>query len=185
MKKIIILSLLILISSVSAQNGTEKNGLIKQILMVEQNQKEQVNTVVFDAEYIEGELKDGEFKEKVRFEKKIYVKYLEDTSYFYEDFLSYYKDGKLEEEKKLRNEAKDRKEKKEKRKSKDISYSMLEPFHDTIKYNIDYLGIAQDSIEGYICHHFRVDAKEEDPELINGDFYFDSESSELKKHSLF
>ena len=181
MKKLLtaIILLVLTIPNLSAQNGSEKDGLIKQILMVEQHQREQVHSVMFDAEYIEGEDKDGEFIEKVRFDKKISVKYLEDTALFHEEFLAFYKEGELQDEGKLSDEAKDRKDKKEKRKAKDISYSMLEPFHDTALYNIDYLGIANDSIEGYICHHFKVEAKEEDPDLINGDFYFDSESFQL------
>ena len=40
-------------------------------------QRELLRDVIFDAEYIEGENDDGEFEEKVRILKKIYIKYLE------------------------------------------------------------------------------------------------------------
>ena len=167
--------------AIFSQSDIDKESLISQILSVDKIQRDSVQSVVFDAEYIEGEMKDGEFVEKVRFDKKIYVRYLPDTSFYHEEFLAYYKEGEKQEQNKLEDAAKERMEKKEKRKGRDISYSMLKPFTDEYDslYSIVYNGIANDTIDGYVCHHFKVTANEESDELINGDFYFDSESFHL------
>lgn len=182
MKKLILIFCLILsVGSVFGQATNEADVLISQILDAEKQQREKVHNVTFDAEYIEGEEKDGQFVENVRFEKKIYVKYEQDTSYIIEDYLTYYKDSEIQSEKDLASEAKDRQEKKEKRKSKDISYSMLKPFYPENRdlYSIEYVGLADEEMDGYTCHLFKVKAKEEQDDLINGDFYFDSESYQL------
>ncbi|UCE23802.1 MAG: hypothetical protein JSU74_10960 [Candidatus Zixiibacteriota bacterium] len=183
---IIVICLFILVglpyvASTQTDNGIDPEALIERILTVEQRQGQQIDDVVFDAEYIEGEEKDGEFREKIRFIKKVYVKYFLDTSLFFEDYLEYYKDGQLKSEKDRDKEAKSRKEKKRKRGTKDISYSMLEPFYPEQRqhYEITYQGVTADEIEGYICHHFRVESIEEVDTRINGDYYFEADSFNL------
>lgn len=164
-----------------SDNGIDPEALIDRILMVEQRQSEALSDVVYDAEYIEGEEKDGDFNEKVRFIKRIYVKYVEDTALFHEEYIEYYKDGELKSDEDRDNEAKKRKENKQKRKTKDVSFSMLEPFHQDQRdfYDIKYIGVTDDQIEGYVCHHFRVSSLEEVDDRINGDFYFEAESFNL------
>ena len=160
-------------------NGIDPEVLIERILAVDQQQKNLINDVVFDAEYVEREDKGDEgFKEKVRLVKKIYIKYLEDTTLYHEEFLEYYKDGELKSQKDLEKEAKDRREKKEKRKGRDVSYPILKPFYPEQRqfYEIEYIGVAEDRIEGRVCHQFRVTAIEESDELIDGDYYIEAES---------
>jgi len=173
----------ILFSPTRAQtvNGIDPEALIQRILSVDQRQRQQIENVVYDAEYIEGEEKDGVFREKVRFVKQIYVKYLPDTALYHEDYLEYYKDGKPKSDKDRDKEAKSRRENKRKRKSKDVSFSMLEPFQPENRqnYDIEYVGVTEDMIEGYICHNFHVVAVEEAEDLINGEYYFDAESFNL------
>ncbi len=168
-------------SSLLAQTNSETQTLIDQILQAEAEQKKIVQNVTFDAEYIEGEEKDGQFVEKVRFDKKIYIKYDTDTAYLFEEYLAYYKDSKKQDDKNLQSASKEKIEKKQKRKSNDISYSMLKPFYAASKelYTIEYLGLASDKIEDYTCHFFKVRANEENANLINGDYYFDSETYQL------
>jgi len=163
-------------------NGIDPEALIERILAVDQQQTDQIRDVLFDAEYVERENKGDEgFKEKIRFVKKVYVKYLEDTAWFHEEYLEYYKDGELKSQKDLLNEAKDRKEKKEKRKGRDISYPILSPFQPEHRefYDIEYLGVAENKIENWVCHQFRVTALEKDDALINGEYYFEAESFHL------
>lgn len=169
------------VGSGQPDEGIDPEALIERILLVDLAQRQNISDIVFDAEYIEGEEKDGEFQEKVRFVKKIYIKYLPDTTLFFEDFLEYYKDGELKSEKDLLKETRDRKEKKQKRKIKNISFSMLEPFYDDYRplYDIVYRGVVDDAVDGYVCHHFQVTALEEVDSLINGDFYFEPESFNL------
>ena len=179
-----VLALLAAAGTCPAQNGNgiDPEALIERILAVDQQQRDRVHDVVFDPEYVEREDKGDEgFKEKVRFVKKVYVKWQEDTALFHEEYLEYYNDGELKSQKDLQNEAKDRKEKKEKRKGRDVSYPMLKPFYPENRelYDIEYLGVAEERIEHRVCHQFRVAAKEEDELLINGDFYFEAESFHL------
>ncbi|MBD3257485.1 hypothetical protein GF377_03550 [candidate division GN15 bacterium] len=163
-------------SQAQQNGGIDPEALIERVLAVEHRQQAMLEDVVFDAEYVEREEDDGEYKEKLRIVKKVYIKYLEDTTLYKEEFLELYKDGERKSEKDLRNEYKDRMEKKEKRKGRDVSYPMLKPFWPEYRplYDISYQGVSDERIEGYVCHHFRVDAKEEVDTLLNGDYYFEA-----------
>ncbi len=156
-------------------------ALIQRILAVEQEQLRDLKDVVFETEYIEGETKNEGFIEKVRFIKRTYLKYLPDTVLFHETYLEYFKDGVLQKDEDRKKEEAKRKNEKKKRKAYDISYSMYEPFYPENRelYNIEYLGLAEDKIEDYVCHHFRVTAKDRKEGLINGDYYFEAGSFNL------
>lgn len=185
MIKFIPLLLALLLSPAFSQDlqDVDLDALIEQIISVEKQQQDQIKTLVFDAEYIEGEQKDDGFKEKVRFTKKIYIKFLEDTTLYYEEYLEYYKDGELKNDKDLQKEAGKRKEEKEKRNARDVSYSMIKPFYPEWrdKYEIKYIGIDTEESEEYTCHHFKLTAIEKSDSLINADYYFDAESFNLVK----
>ena len=179
----LIVSVLLATTAGGAQdiNEADTEALIQTILHVEARQSEAIKDIVYDAEYVEGEMEDGEFKEKLRFVKKITVMFLDDTALYHEDYLEYYKDGELKSQKDLENEAKDRKEKKLKRKARDVSFPMLTPFEPDMRemYDIAYQGVTPDTIDGYLCHQFRIRAREESDDLINGDFYFETETFHL------
>jgi hypothetical protein len=182
--KYILLSLAAAAAVTAAQNenGIDPDALIERIMAVDQQQRSQVRDVTLDAEYVEREDKgkDG-VKEKVRFLKKVYVKYLQDTTWYHEEYLEYYKEGELQEPEKMEKQARDRRKKKEKRKGKDISYPMLKVFYPGQRelYDIEYFGVADERIEDHVCHLFRVTAKEKSDTLINGDFYFEAEGFHL------
>jgi hypothetical protein len=172
------------LEAVVAQNtaGIDPEALIERILAVEQTQREQLEDVTFDAEYVEREDKGEEgFVEKVRLVKKVYLKYVEDTVWYAEQYLDYYKEGELQGEEELQKEVKDRNEKKAKRKAQDISYPMLKPFlpEQRAVYELEYLGVADERIDDLVCHLFRVSAKEPADSLINGDYYFEAENFHL------
>ncbi len=183
-RKTVILAIFILVVGslpTIAQNfveGIDSDAIIERILSADAQRSQFLKDVVFEAEWVEGEDKDGRFKEKVRFDKKVFIKYLKDTALLAEEYLAYYKEGEQQSDKDLRGEAKDRLKKKKKRKARDISYPMLEPFYSEKRseYKIEYLGVATDSIDSYVCHHFKVSALIEDENHINGDFYFDAET---------
>lgn len=157
-------------------SGIDPEALIERILAVHDQQMQKLHDVTFDAEYVEGEEKDGKYEEKLRIVKKVYIMYVDDTALYKEKYLELYKDGQLKSRKDLEKEYKDRMEKKAKRKGRDISYPMLRPFFPERRdlYNIRYIGVDDDRIEGYVCHHFRVEAREEADSLINGDYYFEA-----------
>ncbi len=178
---LLFLLLAVSVSAADTHGGIDPEALIERVLAVDGEQRLEVRDVVFDAEYVEREADGEAYKDKVRFLKKVYVRYDEDTALFREDFLRYYKDGELKSEEDLRSEARDRKEKKRKRGGRDISVNMLKPFMpaNRARYNIRYIGLAGGEVDGYVCHRFRVTAQEEIDSLINGDFYFEAASFHL------
>jgi len=163
-------------------SGIDPEAIIERLLAVAEDQRERLVDVVFEAEYIEGEQKkDKGFVEKIRFEKKTYLKFFQDTALFHEEYLAYYKDGELKNQKDLEKEARDRKEKRKKRKAQDLSFPILSPFYVEKRqdYEIVYGGVAEEKVGPYICHHFEVTSEIEDANHINGDYYFEAESFHL------
>jgi hypothetical protein len=160
-------------------SGIDPEAIIERLLAVAEDQRERLVDVVFEAEYIEGEQKkDQGFVEKIRLEKKTYLKFFQDTALYHEEYLAYYKDGELKDRKDLEKEAKDRKEK---RKAQDLSFPILSPFYTENRqdYEIMYRGVAEEKIGSHICHHFEVTSKIEEANHINGDYYFEAESFHL------
>ena len=164
------------------ESGIDPEALIDRILMTDRQQRERVRDIVFDAEYVEREDKGKEgIKEKERFLKKVYVKYLQDTTWYHEEYLEYYRDGKLKDRKELEKKAAERMEKKRKRKTRDVSFNMLEPFYPERRelYDISYVGVADETVEDCICYYFRVIAKEKADSLLNGEYYFEAKAFHL------
>ena len=164
------------------ESGIDPEALIERILATDQQQRSHLEDVTFSAEYVEREDKGDEgIREKVRFVKEVYVKYLADTAWFAEKYLEYYKDGELKSDKDMRKEAAERTEKRIKRKARDISYPMVKPFYPErrLLYTIDYAGVAEERIDDRVCHQFRVTAIEPADSLINGDYYFEAETFHL------
>ena len=159
----------------------DPEAIITRVLAVDSQQREILKDVTFESEYVEGEQTDDGFREKVKFVKKVYIKYLKDTTWYRDDYLEYYKDTKLQSVKDRDQIATERKEKKARRKSRDVSYDMLSPFKaaNRAQYQIDYKGVAHDKIDNRVCHHFVVAAKEPSDKLINGDYYIEAESFHL------
>ncbi|MDH3890686.1 MAG: hypothetical protein OEV49_06345 [candidate division Zixibacteria bacterium] len=169
-------------SITSQTEAIDPHALIETILMIDAQQAEQINDLILDGEYVEGETNDeGEFEQKVRIVKKIYIKYLPDTTLMHDQYLQFYKEGELQDDEETRKEAAERLSKKIKRKSKDVSWQLLTPFHEGERdfYDIVYVGVPGDLVEGRSCHHFQISCKEKDATRINGDYYFDSESFHL------
>lgn len=180
MKRLLLmLGLLLASGSVSAQtDSANSEQLIARIVEVEKQQRQQVKDLVILSEYIKGEEKDdGTFEEKVRFHKRISIKFLADTAWMHEEYLSGMKEGKQMSEKDCQDAAKEDREKKKRRSTPNISYPMVRPFYPEKRalYQIDYLGVAGERVDGYLCHYFKVTAKEPADTLINGDYFFDTE----------
>ncbi|HOP06301.1 MAG TPA: hypothetical protein PLF13_03325 [candidate division Zixibacteria bacterium] len=176
-------ALLFCFGTVTARdNDVDKPALIERILDTDRRQAEQIHDVSFDAEYIEGERNDdGVFEEKARFVKKVMLLYTDDTVYFREDYLEYWKEGSRQSEEDLRKEAADRYDRKQRRKGRDLSWPIMSPFYteNQERYEIEYVGMADGLVEERTCYQFRVRAREESDELINGDYYFEVASFHL------
>ncbi len=170
-------------STQAQESGIDPNVLIERILSVDAKQRETLKDATFESQYIEGEETDKGFKEKARFNKRVYIKYLKDTAWYHEEYLEYYKEGQLQSREDRASAAKEKMEKKKRRKSRDISFNMLEPFTSAKRglYDITYQGVAAGKVNDRACHHFVVRAKEESDQLINGDYYVEAESFNLVK----
>lgn len=169
-------------SITSQTDAIDPHALIETILMIDAQQAERIKDLVLDGEFVEGETNDkGEFEQKVRIVKNIYIKYLSDTVLMHEQYLKFYKEGELQDAETTEKEAAERLSKRIKRKSKDISWPLLTPFYEGERdfYDIVYMGVPSELVEDRSCHHFRVSCKEKDATRINGDYYFDSESFHL------
>jgi hypothetical protein len=162
--------------------GIDPRALIDQILLVDSTQRASLHDLVFQTERLDGEYGDkGEFKEKARWIKKTYIKYLPDTALFKEEPIEYYKEGKLQTADERDKEFATLEEKKKRRKGFDLSYHMIRPFLPKYRglYEIKYLGVDPDKKADYVCHHFSVRANEEVDTLINGDYYFEADNFHL------
>ena len=182
-----VLLMTISISGISAlgqtSSGIDPEALLTRILAVEAEQREKLKDVTFDAVYIEGEYKAGvtEFIEKLRFTKRIAIKYLPDTAWYHEQYLEYYLNGKPQSAEDRDKEAAERAEKKVRRKAYDISYPMLRALTPARRslYDIAYKGVTPEPINDHICHRFSVTARQPADTLINGDYYFEAETFHL------
>lgn len=183
MNLLIILMMLVLVSPVMGQQMDSKQ-LIEKILEVEKTQKALVQDLTLDAVFIEGKKeKDGQIKEKARFIKKVFLKFLPDSTLMHEEYLEYLKEGKPQKEKDMLKEVADRTEKKKKRKAKDISHSMYTPFYpkNNAIYDYELIGVYPELIEGHVCYELRLTAKEEIDSLINGTYYIDTATFDFVK----
>ncbi|RME29872.1 MAG: hypothetical protein D6800_02305 [Candidatus Zixiibacteriota bacterium] len=165
------------------QSGVDPNALIERILTVDSAQRARINDVTFDAELIVGEMKKDGFVEKERYLKKVYVKYLPDTTLFHETYLEYFKEGVKQSDKERVKKARERKEKARKRHARNIAYPMLRPFQPQYRqdYDIAYKGVMDARVEGYICYRFDVTSRVKDAEHINGTYYFEADGFHLVK----
>lgn len=179
----LLMVILVMTSGALAQDSLKIEPLLEAIVATDRAQRDAIDDITFDAESIEGEEKDGTLIEKERYVKRIWIKFLNDTTLYAERFLEYYKDGELQDSGKLAEKSSEKYEERQKRRGKDISWPLVSPFYpeNRDRYRIDYRGVNEDAVDGYVCHHFRVTAKEEDPDLINGDFYFEAESFHLAR----
>jgi hypothetical protein len=157
----------------------DQEALIEQILATDHRQWDQIHDVVFEAEYLEGKMDNGTFKQEARYIKKIYIKYLEDTTLYRERYLEYYKDGELQSIEERDKKAREKRKEAQKRKMRNISYPMLEPFYPENRedYTVSYVGI--EDAEDTTCYVFRVESLVEDDEHIDGTYYFETDGFHL------
>ncbi len=165
-----------------SSNRIDADAIIDQVLVVANRQSEKIQDITFDTESLRGKYDEKKgFQEESRFIKKVYLKYHPDTVWYAETYLEYYEGDVLQSPKKMNETVSELREKRKKRKALNISFDMLTPFkqENRSEYEITYLGIATDKIEGYVCHHFKAESKTEDDKKINGDYYFEADTFHL------
>lgn len=178
----LLLTIFLVASAALGQPGNDQESLIARILEVDKQQRDQIKNLVLTADYSKGEEDDqGKYVEKASFTKKVSIKYLADTALMHEDFINCWKEGKQQSDKDCQKAAEEDMEKKRRRATPNIAYPILRPFYASHRplYNIEYRGVAGERVNEYLCHHFSVTAKEPSDTLINGDYYFDTESMHL------
>ena len=164
------------------ESALDADAIIAKILAVDSKQRSEIQTVTFDAEYIEKESNgNGGYDEKLRLGKKIRLKYLPDTVWYNEEYLKYFKNGSVRPDEECDEMAAERQDKKKQRGSRDISWPMLLPFKTESRgnYSVAYLGVNDSTVANFVCHHFKVTSTTEDEDKINGDYYFDAASFQL------
>jgi len=180
---LITVSSILIIYSSSAQNsrGIDPEALIERILSVDSAQTILLSDVIFDTELLEGEMKKDGFKQKERFIKKVFIKYLKDTTLYRQEIIEYYKDGKLQSDKERDKKIDEKEKAKKKRGSRDAAFRMLKPFYPQYRqlYDIEYVGVATVQIDNYVCHEFQVTSKEKSDSLINATYYFEADGFNL------
>ena len=165
-----------------SSNRIDADAIIEQVLAVAERQSDKIQDVTFEAESLRGKYDDKKgFQQESRFTKKVFLKYLPDTVLYADEFLEYYDGDDLQTPKKRDEAVAELREKRKKRKAHNVSFSMMTPFEKEhrAQYDISYIGIAEEKIEGYVCHHFKVLSKEEDEMRINGDYYFEADTFHL------
>lgn len=118
---------------------------------------------------------DGEVKEEKKFLKKYYYR----GNLFKQEFLEFYLDGEKQDAKELAEQVKVARERKKKGRSRDGSINCLKPFYP--EQRVDYL-FSMPGVEkknGYECYHIIAVCRVEDDQLLEGDYWFETENQNL------
>ncbi len=157
-------------------------GLIDSVLAVRQRQIEAVEDMAFDAVFYERRTDgNGNITEEKRYDKKIFVKNINDSFHIHQQYRSYYLDGVQQPREDLIAQVEKKQEERRKRGGRDFNYDMTIPLRMlyTGMYDVSYKGIAEEKIEGYTCYKLSADAREENDTLMNCLYYVDTASYNL------
>jgi len=113
---------------------------------------------------------DGGVKEEKKFIKKYYFK----DGLFKTEFLEYYKDGELQNEKELAKAVKEAKERRAKGRNRDASVNPLEVFSPATRDDYIYNLVGIETMNGYPCYHVTAACGMEDENMLEGDFWIDT-----------
>jgi hypothetical protein len=152
-------------------------ALIDSVLAARQRQLEAVSDMTFDAIFYERRTdKEGNITEEKRYDKKIYVKKIDDTFHIHQKYVAFYLDGIKQEREALVAEVDRKQEERSKRGGRDFTYDLTIPLQMlyTGMYDVSYKGMIEEKVDGYICHMLRADAREENDTLINCLYYVDT-----------
>ena len=157
-------------------------GLIDSVLAARQRQLDAVDDMSFDAVFYERRTDgDGNITEEKKYDKKIFVKKINDSFHIHQQYRSFYLDGVRRPREELIAEVDKKQEERKKRGGRDFTYDMTVPLQMlyTGMYDISYKGITKEKVEGYTCYMLRADAREENDTLINCTYYIDTTSYNL------
>lgn len=152
-------------------------ALIDSVLAARQRQLDAVSDMTFDAIFYERRTdKEGEVTEEKRYDKKIYVKKIDDTFHIHQKYVAFYLDGVRQDREALVAEVDKKQEERVKRGNRDFTYDLTIPLQMlyTGMYDVSYKGIAKEKINGFTCYMLRADAREKNDTLLNCLYYVDT-----------
>jgi len=168
--------------SIEAKGKITVGMLIDSVLAARQRQVDAVEDMTFDAVFYERRTdKDGNISEEKRYDKRIFVKQMNDTFYIHQQYRTLYLDGVRQPRELLVAEVDKKQEDRKKRGGRDFTYDLTIPLQMlyTGMYDVSYIGIDKEKIEGYTCYKLHAEAREENDTLINCMYYIDTESYNL------
>ncbi|PKK84974.1 MAG: hypothetical protein CVT49_00085 [candidate division Zixibacteria bacterium HGW-Zixibacteria-1] len=178
--KIMLLSVILFLGVSGSVFPVEKIAvvpLIDSVLAAHQRQFDAVSDMTFDAIFYERRTdKEGEVTEEKRYEKKIYLKKIDDTFHIHQKYVALYLDGVLQDREALVTEVDKKQEERVKRGNRDFTYDLTIPLQMlyTGMYDVSYKGIAKEKINGFTCYMLRADAREKNDTLLNCLYYVDT-----------
>lgn len=166
--------------------------IISRLQAGEKVQRQKLHDVTFSGSLYERRLKgDGEIKEEKRFDHLTHLRRDSDTVRkmdIHENYLRYFKNGKIQKDEKLRKEVKNRLKKKKKGGSNNIFSPLSDAFANIHRhaYRYAYGGLTDTLVEGYICHIIEVsvnpDRKDKNKKTrIEGVYYLDTLSCRITR----
>ncbi len=170
--KSIILFLCLCAVPVSAQD-LDINQIVDKIYARDSITKTNLDDLTIMAETFSRKLsKEGEVKEEKRFVKK----YLFKDTLFAAQFLEFYIDDEIQDEKAIKKE---KKEMRKKGRFRNAARNALLPFYPKSRenYNYEFLGI--EVMNGFRCYHVLADCDKKDKNLIEGDYWFETDGFNL------
>ena len=168
--------------SIEANENITVGMLIDSVLAARQRQVDAVKDMTFDAVFYERRTdKDGNISEEKKYEKRIFVKQINDSFYIHQQYRTFYLDGVRQPRELLVAEVEKKQEERKKRGGRDFTYDLTIPLQMlyTGMYDVSYKGITKEKIEGHICYKLYADAREKNDTLINCMYYVDTTSYNL------
>ena len=156
--------------SVMAESQLETASIVEQVYLRDSLFRSEIRDLTFSAESYSRKLKgNGEVKEVKKYHKTYFFK----DSLFQAEFLDYYKNGEKQSDKELRKAVK---EIKEKGRSRDATINTILPFYPAQRSDYLFNLIGVESVAGQTCYHLTVDCRLEDEELLEGDYWIETEN---------
>jgi hypothetical protein len=132
--------------------------------------RSEIGVMMMEAESYSRSLKgDGEVKEEKKFLKNYYIK----DTLIKAEFLEYYLDSELQDEKELQKQIKEARERREKGRNRDASINPMTPFYPENREHYLFSMPGVEKQHGCICYHVKAECQIEDEDLLEGDFWFE------------
>ena len=155
---------------ISAGDLPDIEDLVHDIYLRDSLQKSDIGDLTVSAISFSRKLSG---KDEVKEEKRFIKKYFFKDTLFREEVLEFYLDGKLQDQENLDDQVRKAKKKREKGQMRDASMNPLEPFVLYKQKMHEFALISVEAKNGYDCYHIGVRGKKSDPDILEGDYWFE------------